>query len=58
MSCLTIPLSSRYSKDIESHKRTLIAHVAEPDEAWLPPDPTGLDYSYYAQNHEMVDMSR
>jgi predicted TIM-barrel fold metal-dependent hydrolase len=33
--------------DIESHNRTLVIHAAEPDEAWLPPNPNGLDYSYY-----------
>jgi predicted TIM-barrel fold metal-dependent hydrolase len=44
------PAFEQIFKDIESHKRTLIAHVAEPDEAWLPPDSKGLDSSYYAQN--------
>jgi predicted TIM-barrel fold metal-dependent hydrolase len=44
------PAFKQIFKDIESHRRTLIAHVAEPDEAWLSPDPKGLDYSYYAQN--------
>jgi hypothetical protein len=37
-------------KDIEKHNRTLVAHVAEPDEAWQPPNPNGLDYSYYNEN--------
>jgi len=37
-------------KAIAKHNRTLVAHVAEPDEAWLPPDPDALDYSYYEQN--------
>jgi predicted TIM-barrel fold metal-dependent hydrolase len=37
-------------RDIESHNRTLIAHQAEPDEAWGPPNPNGLDYSYYKDN--------
>lgn len=36
--------------DIESHNRTLIAHLAEPDEAWQAPNPNGLDYSYYKEN--------
>jgi predicted TIM-barrel fold metal-dependent hydrolase len=44
------PAFEQIFKDIESHNRTLIAHVAEPDEAWLPPDSKGLDSSYYAQN--------
>jgi predicted TIM-barrel fold metal-dependent hydrolase len=34
-------------QDIEKHNRTLIAHQAEPDEAWQPPHPDGLDYPYY-----------
>lgn len=37
-------------RDIEKHNRTLIAHQAEPDEAWQPPNPNGLDYSYYKEN--------
>src|SRR5205823_9929990 len=37
-------------RDIEKHNRTLIAHQAEPDEAWQPPNPTGLDYPYYKEN--------
>jgi Amidohydrolase len=37
-------------KDIQSHNRTLIAHQAEPDEAWGPPNPNGLDYPYYKEN--------
>ena len=37
-------------EDIEKHQRTLIVHAAEPDEAWLPPNPKGLDYSYYQEN--------
>jgi predicted TIM-barrel fold metal-dependent hydrolase len=37
-------------QDIERHDRTLVAHLAEPDEAWQPPDPNALDYSYYEEN--------
>lgn len=37
-------------RDIESHNRTLIAHQAEPDEAWGPPNPSGLDYPYYKEH--------
>jgi predicted TIM-barrel fold metal-dependent hydrolase len=37
-------------KDIETHHKTLIAHVAEPDASWQPPDPNSPDYSYYEQN--------
>jgi len=37
-------------KDIEARNKTLIAHVAEPDTSWQPPDPNAVDYSYYEQN--------
>jgi len=37
-------------RDIASHNRTLIAHQAEPDEAWGPPNPSGLDYPYYKEH--------
>lgn len=37
-------------KDIQAHNHTLIAHLAEPDEAWQPLNPNGLDYSYYKEN--------
>jgi predicted TIM-barrel fold metal-dependent hydrolase len=37
-------------QDIQKHNRTLIAHQAEPDEAWQPFNPKGLDSSYYKEN--------
>ena len=37
-------------KDIVAHNKTLIAHQAEPDVAWGPPDPKALDSSYYAEH--------
>ena len=37
-------------QDIQEHNRTLVAHQAEPDEAWQAPNPNGLDYSYYKEN--------
>lgn len=37
-------------RDIQTHNRTLVAHQAEPDEAWQAPNPSGLDYSYYKEN--------
>jgi predicted TIM-barrel fold metal-dependent hydrolase len=39
-------------RDIEAHNKTLIAHQAEPDVAWGPPDPKALDTSYYATHPE------
>ena len=37
-------------RDIQKHNKTLVAHQAEPDEAWAPPNRNGLDYSYYKEN--------
>ncbi|MBV8891961.1 MAG: amidohydrolase family protein [Acidobacteria bacterium] len=37
-------------RDISRHNRTLIAHQAEPDEAWRALNPNGLDYSYYKEH--------
>ena len=37
-------------RDIVSHDRTLIAHLAEPDSCWQPPNPTSPDYSYYNEH--------
>ncbi|MBV9625670.1 MAG: amidohydrolase family protein [Acidobacteria bacterium] len=36
--------------DIQNHNRTLIAHQAEPDEAWEAANPNGLDYPYYKEH--------
>jgi predicted TIM-barrel fold metal-dependent hydrolase len=37
-------------KDIAQHGKTLMAHLAEPDVAWGPPDPTDPSWSYYQEN--------
>ncbi len=37
-------------RDIQKHNRTLIAHQAEPDEAWQAPNPNGIDYPYYKEH--------
>lgn len=37
-------------KDIASHGKTLMAHQAEPDVAWGPPDPSDPSWSYYKEN--------
>jgi predicted TIM-barrel fold metal-dependent hydrolase len=34
-------------KDIAAHGKTLIAHLADPDTLWAPPNPKADDYSYY-----------
>lgn len=37
-------------KDIADHGKTLLAHLAEPDVAWGPPDPSDPSWSYYQEN--------
>jgi hypothetical protein len=37
-------------KDIARHGKTLMSHVAEPDVAWGPPDPSDPSWSYYQEN--------
>jgi predicted TIM-barrel fold metal-dependent hydrolase len=34
-------------QDIAVHNKTLVAHVADPDSAWQPPNPASPDYEYY-----------
>lgn len=44
------PKFSPIYKDIARHGKTLMAHVAEPDVAWGPPDPADPSWSYYQEN--------
>jgi len=37
-------------QDIAAHNRTVVAHLAEPDSCWKPPDPASPDYSYYKEH--------
>jgi predicted TIM-barrel fold metal-dependent hydrolase len=37
-------------KDIAAHGKTLMAHLAEPDVAWGPPDASDPSWSYYQEN--------
>jgi predicted TIM-barrel fold metal-dependent hydrolase len=37
-------------RDIASHNCTLIAHLAEPDSCWQPPNPASPDYSHYKEH--------
>lgn len=37
-------------QDIAHHGKTLLAHQAEPDVAWGPPDPADPSWSYYQEN--------
>jgi predicted TIM-barrel fold metal-dependent hydrolase len=39
-------------KDIAARNKTVIAHVADPDSAWAPPNPASPDYSYFQKNPE------
>jgi predicted TIM-barrel fold metal-dependent hydrolase/DNA-directed RNA polymerase subunit H (RpoH/RPB5) len=39
-------------KDIAAHHRTVVAHIAEPDSCWQPPNPASPDYEYYQQHPE------
>jgi predicted TIM-barrel fold metal-dependent hydrolase len=39
-------------QDIAAHRKTLIAHLAEPDSCWLPPNQNSPDYSYYQEHPE------
>jgi predicted TIM-barrel fold metal-dependent hydrolase/DNA-directed RNA polymerase subunit H (RpoH/RPB5) len=35
---------------IAARGRTVVAHLAEPDSCWQPPNPASPDYDYYRQN--------
>jgi predicted TIM-barrel fold metal-dependent hydrolase len=37
-------------KEIAALGRTVVAHFAEPDSCWAPPDPASPDYSYYKEH--------
>jgi predicted TIM-barrel fold metal-dependent hydrolase len=39
-------------EDVAAHGKTLIAHLAEPDSCWQPPNKNSPDYSYYTQHPE------
>lgn len=39
-------------KYIAEHNRTMVAHLAEPDSCWQPPDPASPDYEYYKEHPE------
>jgi len=46
------PAFSPVFDNIARRHKTLIAHVAEPDSCWKPPDPASPDYSYYNEHPE------
>jgi len=35
---------------IAAHHRTVVAHLAEPDSCWQPPNPASPDYEYYKEH--------
>jgi predicted TIM-barrel fold metal-dependent hydrolase len=39
-------------QDIAAHGKTLVAHLAEPDSCWQPPNKNSPDYSYYQEHPE------
>lgn len=39
-------------QDIASHNRAVVAHIAEPDSCWAPPNPASPDYDYYQRHPE------
>ena len=44
------PVFAPIWKDIAEHNKTLVAHVADPDSGWQPPNPASPDYEYYRDN--------
>ena len=46
------PIFEPIYKDIAAHHKTLIAHVADPNTLWEPPNPKAPDYSYYMEHPE------
>ena len=41
------PVFKPIFQDIAAHNKTLIAHMADPDSGWQPPNPASPDYEYY-----------
>ena len=39
-------------QSIAAHHRTVVAHIAEPDSCWQPPNAASPDYEYYQQHPE------
>ncbi len=44
------PIFDPIFKAIETHNKTLFAHIAEPSAAWQPLDPASPHFSYYKNN--------
>ena len=41
------PVFDPVYRHIAAHRRTVVAHLAEPSSCWEPPNPASLDYGYY-----------
>lgn len=46
------PIFEPIYRDIAAHHKTLIAHVADPNTLWEPPNRAAPDYSYYMEHPE------
>jgi predicted TIM-barrel fold metal-dependent hydrolase len=46
------PVFEPIYKDIAAHNKTLIAHQADPNTIWEPPNPAAPDYAYYMHHPE------
>ena len=46
------PVFATIYQDIAAHHKTLVAHVADPNTLWEPPNPDAPDYSYYMEHPE------
>ena len=46
------PVFEPIYRDIAAHNKTLIAHLAEPDQSWEPLNPASPDYNYYLRTPE------
>ncbi len=46
------PVFAPVYQDIAAQHRTVVAHLAEPTSAWLPPDPASPDFNYYKSHPE------
>jgi predicted TIM-barrel fold metal-dependent hydrolase len=44
------PVFQPIFQDIAAQNKTLVAHVADPDSGWQPPNPESPDYEYYRDN--------
>ncbi len=52
------PVFEPIYKDIAAHRKTLIAHVADPDSSWAPPNPDSPDYRYFIDSPEWYMYSK